>query len=168
MSFRLAIVISHPIQYYAPIYRELAKLPGLELKVFFACDWGVQPSLDPGFGQTFAWDVPLLEGYAHEFLPIAPADTDVLPADRQPGLARLPRSFRAARGLDSRLRLSDELARVGLGPAGSGNAWPAGGGAVYERFGAAPSPGHRVAAVQGAAGAVLLPRLRPIHHDRRQ
>ncbi len=71
MSFRLAVVISHPIQYYAPIYRELARRPGLQIKVFFCCDWGIKPTLDPGFGQVFAWDVPLVDGYEHEFLPIA-------------------------------------------------------------------------------------------------
>ena len=70
MSFRLAVVISHPIQYYAPIYRQLALQSGIDLKVFYCCDWAVKPTLDPGFGQVFAWDVPLLEGYDHEFLPI--------------------------------------------------------------------------------------------------
>jgi glycosyltransferase involved in cell wall biosynthesis len=70
MSFRFAAVISHPIQHYAPVFRELAKTPGMSVKVFYCCDWGVKPTYDPGFGREFAWDVPLLEGYEHEFVPI--------------------------------------------------------------------------------------------------
>lgn len=60
---RLAIFTSHPIQYQAPWFRALARVPGLELKVFFsyipdATRQGV------GFGKAFEWDVPLLEGYS--------------------------------------------------------------------------------------------------------
>jgi hypothetical protein len=32
---RLAIVVSHPIQYCVPLYRSLAKRDDLELKIFF-------------------------------------------------------------------------------------------------------------------------------------
>ena len=70
MPIRLAIIVSHPIQYFAPWYRELASVPDIELKVFFCCDWGVKKYLDPGFKVEMAWDIPLLEGYAHEFLPL--------------------------------------------------------------------------------------------------
>ncbi|MHB1843362.1 MAG: glycosyltransferase family 4 protein [Deltaproteobacteria bacterium] len=66
---RLAIVASHPIQYQAPLFRELAKRPEVDLTVFFCTDHGVTERLDPGFGQTFKWDLPLLEGYRHEFVP---------------------------------------------------------------------------------------------------
>jgi len=71
MPIRLAIVISHPIQHFAPMFRDLARTPGLELKVFYCCEWGVKPYRDPGFGRQIEWDIPLLEGYAYEFLPIA-------------------------------------------------------------------------------------------------
>jgi glycosyltransferase involved in cell wall biosynthesis len=71
MPIRLAILVSHPIQYFAPWHRELAKIPDLDLKVFFCCDWGVNTYLDPGFKTEVAWDIPLLEGYAHEFLSMA-------------------------------------------------------------------------------------------------
>ncbi len=70
MYIRIAVVISHPIQHFAPMFRDLAKEPKVELKVFYCCDWGVKNYEDPGFGQKLAWDVPLLEGYAYEFLPI--------------------------------------------------------------------------------------------------
>ena len=65
---RLAVVISHPIQYYAPWFRQLAQQPGLLLQVFYLWDFGVSPQRDRGFGQELQWDVPLLEGYAHTFV----------------------------------------------------------------------------------------------------
>lgn len=74
---KLAVVISHPIQHFAPLFRDLAKQPNLELRVFYCCDWGVRDYADPGFGKTFKWDIPLLEGYEHEFLPIAKRPQDL-------------------------------------------------------------------------------------------
>jgi len=74
---RLAVVISHPIQHFAPLFRDLAKQPELELRVFYCCDWGITDYADPGFGRTFKWDVPLLDGYHAEFLPIAQRPTDL-------------------------------------------------------------------------------------------
>ena len=76
MSFRFAAVISHPIQHYSPIFRELAKVPGMEMRAFYSCDWGVKPTYDPEFGTSFAWDVPLLEGHDYEFLPRGRAPKD--------------------------------------------------------------------------------------------
>jgi len=67
-DFRFAVVISHPIQHYSPLFRAIAQLPGLHVKVFYLCDHGIRESYDPGFGQSFAWDIPLLDGYEYEFL----------------------------------------------------------------------------------------------------
>jgi len=39
--------------------------------LLFCCDWGVKAYFDALYGREVQWDVPLLEGYAHEFLPIA-------------------------------------------------------------------------------------------------
>jgi glycosyltransferase involved in cell wall biosynthesis len=66
---RIAIVVSHPIQYFAPLYRTLAALPGIELKVIFCTRQGVETYFDQEFGIEFKWDIPLLEGYVSEFLP---------------------------------------------------------------------------------------------------
>lgn len=66
---RLAIVVSHPIQYYAPWFRHLAQLPDLEVRVFHLWDFGVTAQVDRGFGRAVQWDIPLLEGYASEFVP---------------------------------------------------------------------------------------------------
>jgi glycosyltransferase involved in cell wall biosynthesis len=65
---RLSILTTHPVQYYAPVFRELAARPGVELQVFYGWKGAVESTLDRGFGQAFAWDVPLLEGYSFEFL----------------------------------------------------------------------------------------------------
>ena len=64
---RLLICSTHPIQYHAPLFRELAARPGVELTVFFAH----RPSAEhqgKGFGVAFAWDVDITSGYAHQFL----------------------------------------------------------------------------------------------------
>ena len=66
---RLAIITSHPIQYYAPWFRYLASQGGLELRVFYLWDFGVRQQVDPGFQQVIEWDIPLLEGYEYEFVP---------------------------------------------------------------------------------------------------
>lgn len=65
---RIAILTSHPIQYQAPLFRELASRD-IELKVFFCWDFGVEKTFDREFGKTFRWDIPLLEGYEYEFIP---------------------------------------------------------------------------------------------------
>ena len=70
MNLRFAAIISHPNQHISPIFRELAKVSGIDVKVFYCSDWGVNPTYDPKFACSFAWDVPLLEGYEYEFLPI--------------------------------------------------------------------------------------------------
>jgi len=65
---RIAIVVSHPIQYFAPWHRAVAALPGVELKVFFCRDWGTNTYFDRDFRIDIKWDIPLLDGYSWEFL----------------------------------------------------------------------------------------------------
>lgn len=65
----LAIVTSHPIQYQAPLWRALAAA-GIKFEVWFLTPHAIQPSLDRQFGQTFSWDIDLLSGYPHRFLPL--------------------------------------------------------------------------------------------------
>lgn len=67
-SIRIAIVVSHPIQYYAPYYRALAALPGVVLKVFFCNRRGAETYYDRDFKTHIRWDIPLLDGYDFEFL----------------------------------------------------------------------------------------------------
>ena len=67
--YRVACLVSHPIQYQAPLFRYIAARPGIELTVFFLSDLSVHAYRDSGFGVDVKWDVPLLDGYRHEFLP---------------------------------------------------------------------------------------------------
>jgi glycosyltransferase involved in cell wall biosynthesis len=66
---RLAYLVSHPIQYQAPLLRRIAREPDLELTVYFGSDFSVREYKDKGFGVTVKWDVSLLDGYRYEFLP---------------------------------------------------------------------------------------------------
>jgi glycosyltransferase involved in cell wall biosynthesis len=68
---RLAVLSSHPIQYYAPVFRLLAEQKGLALKVFYGWKGAAEGTVDPGFAATITWDIPLLGGYEHEFVPNA-------------------------------------------------------------------------------------------------
>ncbi len=70
-SPRLAIVLSHPTQYYSPWFRWLQARAGLTLRVFYLWEFGVTVQRDPGFQTAFRWDVDLLSGYDHEFVPNA-------------------------------------------------------------------------------------------------
>ena len=73
--YRLAYLVSHPIQYQAPLLRYLAGKPDIHLTVFFLSDHSVWEHHDSGFGVEFQWDVPLLDGYKHVFL-AAPGKKD--------------------------------------------------------------------------------------------
>src|SRR5664279_5700620 len=66
---RLAYLVSHPIQYQAPLLRRIAQEPDIDLTVLFGSDFSVRGYRDAGFGVGVKWDVPLLDGYKHEFLP---------------------------------------------------------------------------------------------------
>lgn len=66
---RLAVVLSHPTQYYSPWFRWLqAHVPQLHLQVFYLWNFGLVPSRDPGFQQELSWDLPLLDGYQSTFV----------------------------------------------------------------------------------------------------
>jgi glycosyltransferase involved in cell wall biosynthesis len=67
---RVAYIVTHPIQYQAPLLRYISSQPDIDLTVFFQSDLSVKNYFDPGFGRAIAWDVPLLEGYRYEFLPV--------------------------------------------------------------------------------------------------
>src|SRR5438445_10698521 len=77
---RLAYLVSHPIQYQAPLLRRIAREPDIDLTVFFGSDFSVKGYKDEGFGGVgVKWDVPLLGGYRHEFLPVLRDNATVSP-----------------------------------------------------------------------------------------
>lgn len=63
---KLAVVASHPVQYYAPLFRTLARQ--IDLTVFYGHRDTSEDQARAGFGVGFAWDVDLLSGYDHVFL----------------------------------------------------------------------------------------------------
>jgi len=66
-TLTLGVVTTHPIQYQVPLFRELGARSGIEVEVFF------EHIPDPeeqgeGFGTSFTWDLPLLQGYSWNVL----------------------------------------------------------------------------------------------------
>lgn len=68
---RVAHLASHPIQYYVPLYRELAKRPEIDLTVYFFSDFSVRGFGNEEFGREIKWDIPLLDGYKYRLCPSA-------------------------------------------------------------------------------------------------
>jgi|APTNR8051073442_1049403.scaffolds.fasta_scaffold02526_6 glycosyltransferase involved in cell wall biosynthesis len=65
---KFGVLVSHPIQYFVPVYRELARRSDVDLTVIYRTRVGIDAYHDPGFGQTVQWDIPLLDGYRNQFL----------------------------------------------------------------------------------------------------
>jgi glycosyltransferase involved in cell wall biosynthesis len=64
---KLAIVVSHPIQYYAPVFKHIAL--HCDLMVFYTFGNHSQQELyDEGFKRKISWDLPLLENYNYKFV----------------------------------------------------------------------------------------------------
>lgn len=92
---KLAIITSHPIQYYAPWFRYMNAMHGIDLRVFYLWDFGVKNTIDPEFKSAVQWDIPLLDGYSYEFVPNKSADpgTHHFGGLNNPGLAAAVRAF---------------------------------------------------------------------------
>ena len=65
---KLAIITTHPIQYYAPVFRLLHARGIIGIRVFYTLGASDGPQNDPGFGLDITWDIPLLEGYEYEWV----------------------------------------------------------------------------------------------------
>jgi glycosyltransferase involved in cell wall biosynthesis len=65
---KLAIVTTHPIQYYAPVFKLLYERQNISVKVFYT--WGERAldKYDPGFDKKITWDIPVLDGYPYEWV----------------------------------------------------------------------------------------------------
>jgi glycosyltransferase involved in cell wall biosynthesis len=68
-------MVTHPIQYQAPLLRRIAQEADIALTAFFASDMSMGKYVDPGFSCAVSWDRELLDGYHYQFLPaIGPTD----------------------------------------------------------------------------------------------
>jgi glycosyltransferase involved in cell wall biosynthesis len=65
---KLAIITTHPIQYYSPVFKLLHQRQQVEIRVFYTWGEASTNKFDPGFGKKVQWDVPLLEGYPYEWV----------------------------------------------------------------------------------------------------
>lgn len=67
-------MVSHPIQYFVPLYQSLARRDDLRIKVFYTWHASAQAVHDRGFQTPVAWDIPLTEGYSYELVPNVASD----------------------------------------------------------------------------------------------
>ena len=66
---KLAVVVSHPIQYYVPVLRALAGSKLVDLRAFYTWSQAADGKLfDAGFDTMLTWDIPLTQGYAYQFV----------------------------------------------------------------------------------------------------
>jgi len=69
---RLAILLTHPVQYFKPVFQGLQEYPSIDLLVVFGCDHGSNSSFDPDFGVSFAWDSFPTAGFPHQLISWGP------------------------------------------------------------------------------------------------
>ena len=79
---RIAHLVSHPVQYLVPIYREITRMPGVELTVYYYSDNSLGRHFDEEFGAEFEWSTPLLGGYQHRFFPSSRGKPNLKPFQR--------------------------------------------------------------------------------------
>jgi glycosyltransferase involved in cell wall biosynthesis len=89
---RIGLLSTHPVQYYARWYRQLAQ--AFDLKIYYSHRQTPGGQARAGFGVAFEWDVPLLEGYSYSFLPNRARSPDVSSffGCNTPEIARIIRS----------------------------------------------------------------------------
>ena len=68
MTLKLVYLVSHPIQYQAPLLRKIAADPYFDLQVLFVDDFSDGAYRDAGFGVDVQWDVPLRSGYRNALI----------------------------------------------------------------------------------------------------
>ncbi len=64
---RIVAIQTHPIQYWAPLYREIQNR-GVDVTAIYGSDFSVAGYEDEGFGVSLSWETDLLSGYDARFL----------------------------------------------------------------------------------------------------
>ncbi len=64
----LAIIITHPIQYYSPLFKLLSERNTIQIKVFYTWEQSKDKVFDTKFNREIKWDIPLLEAYEYQFV----------------------------------------------------------------------------------------------------
>jgi glycosyltransferase involved in cell wall biosynthesis len=65
---RIAVLNSHPIQYFAPLYAYLNAARDFEVTALYLSDFSIRGGKDADFGREVKWDVDLLTGYRSLFV----------------------------------------------------------------------------------------------------
>lgn len=65
---KFIFLLSHPIQYFSPLFSKMAEDEDIELLVLYCSDENVKGHIDKGFGVEVKWDIDLLNGYNYKFL----------------------------------------------------------------------------------------------------
>ena len=68
MTGGLAVIETHPVQYHAPLFRQVEQECGLPVTAIYGSDFSVSGYRDQEFGVDVAWDTDLLSGYRTHFL----------------------------------------------------------------------------------------------------
>ena len=64
----IAWIVSHPIQYYSPLYNKISESNEFDLTVYYLSDFSVKGYVDKEFNREIKWDIPLLDGHKYKFL----------------------------------------------------------------------------------------------------
>src|SRR5262249_22221704 len=113
VRLRLLAIVTHPVQYMAPIFRRMAKHPHVELCVVYCSMRGAEAGHDPEFGREVKWDVPLLDGYEWIHIPNKGSGDETFWGFNNPGLKEIIHDgkFDAVICLTGYLRASFWIAR---------------------------------------------------------
>jgi len=66
---KIFFLLSHPIQYFSPLFTQMAKDDSFNLTVLYCDDYGTRNhNVHPEVGEIAGWDIPMLEGYSYKFL----------------------------------------------------------------------------------------------------
>ena len=67
-KIKIAFFVTHPIQYFSPLFKEFNKNSEIDLTVYYFSDETTKIFEDKEFNKKINWDINLLEGYNFEFL----------------------------------------------------------------------------------------------------
>jgi glycosyltransferase involved in cell wall biosynthesis len=65
---KLSYLVSHPIQYQAPLLKIISNQESIDLTAIFRSDISTGQFFDKEFGLSMKWDTPMLDGYNYVFL----------------------------------------------------------------------------------------------------
>ncbi len=68
MTACLAVIETHPIQYHAPVWREVQRAHGIPVTAIYGSDFSMAGYRDAEFNASFSWDADLLRGCTPVFL----------------------------------------------------------------------------------------------------